>query len=330
LAIVSAIALVVALGLAVLVSLQPWEASSVAPQLSVAPGLGVALGDSVAVSPGPRQLAIAPAQPAPGGKPGIVAKDVAGAPAPPQPRLAVAAARAVAALPRNGPSAVSPGPPPSGSPPAPLPPPAPVAVPVVAAAPPPAPGLVATSPTRVAAGGQSPPPIGAGVGPGEGGAPEAVEVHDGDESAFSFSFSVQPSAYRSPGVENLIVQFRGDGGEGPSFALQLWDDGSGVQRGLWSSGDAMGGERFLAPLEDGVWHEAALAFKASNDGEGFYVLLLDGQPVDARAWVSLIEPESSAAQIEVGLFREGERLVDAPDVAFGPTRLGDSLESVIP
>jgi hypothetical protein len=63
LAIVSAIALVLALGLAALLSLQPWAANSVTPQLSVAPGLGIGLGDSVVVSRS-RQLAVATAQPA--------------------------------------------------------------------------------------------------------------------------------------------------------------------------------------------------------------------------------------------------------------------------
>src|SRR5204863_10066355 len=106
--------------------------------------------------------------------------------------------------------------------------------------------------------------------------------------------------------------------EGPSFGLQLWDDGSGLRRGLWASGEAMGGERFLAPVEEGVWHEAVICFQASGDGDGFYLLLLDGQPIDARAWVSLIEPGSGDAQLEAGLFREGNPVAGATDVLFGP------------
>ena len=126
------------------------------------------------------------------------------------------------------------------------------------------------------------------------------------------------------------MRFKGEASESPSFGLQLWDDGSGNQRGLWASGDAMGGERFLAPVAEGVWHEAVLCFKASSEGDGFYLLLLDGQPIDARAWVSLIDSASGSAQLETGLFREGESVVGAPDVFFGPTELGETLESVIP
>src|SRR4029077_17780535 len=114
-----------------------------------------------------------------------------------------------------------------------------------------------------------------------------------------------------------------------SFGLQLWDDDSG-QRGLWASGDAMGGERFLAPVAEGVWHEAVGYFQASSEGDGFYLLILDGQPIDARAWISLIEPGNSSALIETGLFRDGEPIVGAPDIFFGPTKLGETLESVIP
>jgi hypothetical protein len=157
-----------------------------------------------------------------------------------------------------------------------------------------------------------------------------VQVRDGGEYAFSFSFYIQPAVYMSPGTENLILRFKGAAGDIPSFGLQLWDDGSATQRGLWSSGDAMGGERFLAPVEEGVWHEAVVCFQASSEGDGFYLLILDGQPVDARAWVSLIEPGSNSTLIETGLFRNGEPVVGVPDIVFGPTRLGETLESVIP
>jgi hypothetical protein len=157
-----------------------------------------------------------------------------------------------------------------------------------------------------------------------------VEILPGDEYAFSFSFYVHSAAFRLPGEENLILQFKGAEAASPSFGLQLWDDGSGTQRGLWASGDAMGGERFLAPIVEGVWHEAVLCFKASNEGDGFYLLLLDGQPIDARAWVSLIDSDSASTQLEAGLFREGEPVLGSPDIFFGPTRLGETLESVIP
>jgi len=326
LAVVFAIALLFALGLAALLGLQLWPATSVAPQLSVAPGLGIGLGDSVIVSRG-RQLAVAPAQPATGATPRFIAPGAVVDEGESQPRLGIAVARVVASPPPGAPSQGSPQSPKPEPMPVPQASPVPVAVPV--ATPPPPVGPVAAAPTRGTVGGGSPGPVGAGTGSPEG-AVEAVEVHAGDEYAFAFSFYVQSIAYRAPGEENLIMQFRGDGSESPSFGLQLWDDGSGAQRGLWASGDAMGDERFLSPLTEGEWHEAVLCFKASSEGDGFYVLLLDGQPIDARAWVSLIDPSSSEAQIEIGLFREGEPVVGTEDVLFGPIKLGDTLESVVP
>ncbi len=309
---------------------QPWAATTVAPQLSVAPDLGVAVGDSVAVatSGGP---ALAPARQAVGGGGSTLAADRApvkegnGAPGS-QPGIAVAR---VVAVPARGPQGASPTPPPSEPAPLPQPSPAPVAVPVATPAPLPVP---TTAPTRDPSGlGGSPSgPITAGGGPIGGGSAEGIEILPGDEYAFSFSFYIQPSVYRLPGEENLILQFKGEVSESPSLGLQLWDDGSGAQRGVWASGDAMGGERFLAPVAEGVWHQVVLCFKASSEADGFYLLLLDGQPIDARAWVGLIDSDSGSAQLEAGLFREGEPVSGSPDIFFGPTQLGETLESVIP
>jgi hypothetical protein len=204
-------------------------------------------------------------------------------------------------------------------------------VPVADPAPAPSPQAAATPPARVPTGpGSNPGPITSGPGPIGGGAGTVFEVHEGDERAFSFSFYILPTVYTAPGEDNLIVQFRGEEGESPSFGLQLWDDGSGTQRGLWSSGDAMGGERFLAPVTERVWHEAVVYFQASSQGDGFYLLTLDDQPIDVRAWVSLIDSGSSDTQIEVGLFRGGEPVFGAPDIFFGPTQLGESSEPVLP
>ncbi len=170
-----------------------------------------------------------------------------------------------------------------------------------------------------------PPPATSGGGPVVGDPDDPIEIHEGDEHEFAFSFYIEPAVYRAPGDENLIMRFAGDPGESPSFALQLWDDGSGSQRGLWASGDAMGGERFLAPVAEGTWHEAVIDFRASSEGDGFYLLTLDDQPIDARAWVSLIDSASGAANLEVGLFRGGERVATPSDVFFGPTRLADAF-----
>lgn len=329
LAIVSLIALLAALGVALLIA-QPWAATTVAPQLSVAPDLGVALGGSVKVASA-GEPALAPARQAVGGREptsaagGARAEEREGGSGS-QPHVAVAR---VVATPAPVPQGTPPTPPPSEPLPVPQPSPEPVAVPV--AAPAPSPASVA-APTRDPSGpGGSPSgPSTAGGGSVGGDGAEGIEILSGDEYAFSFSFYIQPNVYRLPGEENLILQFKGAEGEGPSFGLQLWDDGSGTQRGLWASGDAMGGERFLAPVAESVWHRAVLCFKASSEGDGFYLLLLDGQPIDARAWVSLIDADSASAQLEAGLFREGEEVLGSPEIFFGPTRLGETLESVIP
>jgi hypothetical protein len=332
LAIVSLIALLGALGLATLLSLQPWAANAVAPQLSVAPGLGIGLGDAVAVAVAPgRQLAVAPARLAIDGVPKLATDEVAAGEGESGLQLGIDPARAVAAPQPVRPPAGSPEPTAPEPLPAPQSPPAPVAVPVAAPAPAPAPSPspepVVSAPARNASGFVSHPPgQGTSGGPVVGEPDEVVEVHEGDEHAFAFSFYIQPTVYRPVGADNLVMQFTGEAGGRPSFGLQLWDDGSGNQRGgLWASGDAMGGERFLAPVAEGAWHEAIVYFQASSEDDGFYLLTLDGQAIDARAWISLIDSESGSARIEVGLFRDGERVVAPPDISFGPTRLGDTL-----
>lgn len=322
LAIVSLIVLLVALGFAALLSLQPWATSSVGPQVSVAPDLGIALDDAVRVPLG-RQLAVAPAHPATGSAPKLVANEAVASEGGPGKRLGIGDARAVASPQPASPPAASPGPASPGPLPAQSPPP-PAAVPV--AVPTPTPSSQPAAPPVRTPTGKAPSGPGTAGGPIVGSPDEGVEVQDGDEHAFAFSFYLQPTVYSAPGTENLLMRFIGEGSESPSFGLQLWDGGGG-QQGLWASGDAMGGERFLAPLAEGVWHEAVVYFKASSAGDGFYLLMLDGQPIDARAWISLIEPESSYALIEVGLFREGERVVDPADIFFGPTRLDDTLEA---
>jgi hypothetical protein len=178
-------------------------------------------------------------------------------------------------------------------------------------------------------GGHSGGPSAAGVGAVEWRAGVPLVVNEGDEHAFSFFFRIEPTVYRAPGEDNLILRFVGDD-EQPSFGLQLWDDDSGEGRGLWSSGEAMGGERFLAPLAEGAWHQVVLHFLASSADDGFYLLVLDGVPIDARGWVSLIGAEGASAQLEAGLFRAGERVIGASDIVFGPAKLAARLESVIP
>ena len=143
---------------------------------------------------------------------------------------------------------------------------------------------------------------------GEGGSDDAVQIHEGDEYTFAFSFYIQSMSYGEPGADNVILQFMSDASDTRTLGLQLWQDGiadplnSG--RGLWASGDAMGGDRFLAPLAERTWHDVAIRFRASSQGDGFYILSLDGQLLDARGEISLIAPGSTSAQIEVGLLRD--------------------------
>jgi len=162
----------------------------------------------------------------------------------------------------------------------------------------------------------------------------AVQVHEGDEYAFGFSVYIETMVYGVPGADNLIMRLKSDASEAPAFGLQLWDlpgyPWEASQRGLWSSGEAVGGDRFLAAVPERVWHDVAIRFKASSQGEGFYEVYLDGQLVDAREAVSLIAPGSSYAQIEVGLFRDGDRVQGDSELHLDAAKLGDTLESVLP
>lgn len=321
------IALLVALAIAALVSLHPGEEDSTIPQVSVAPRLGIGLGEAVVVTPG-RQLAIAPAHLAGIEGPRLAASVATGAIGGSEVRTGVASAQVVAISAATRPPNESPPPPPAEVPAPPQPVATPVATPVSSPAPSPAPAAV---PTRPQPGSQPPQPNpSGGPGPIGGVVSGPVQIYEGDEYAYSFSFQIQPDVYRAPGEDNLILRFADEADESHSLGLQLWDDGSGTQRGLWASGDAMEGERFLAPLAEGAWHEVVLYFQASSEDDGLYLLLLDGEPIDTRAWVSLIDSAGGYGLLEAGLLREGERIDDASEIVFGPARLGETLESVIP
>lgn len=329
-AIVSLVALFCALAIGALATWQPWATSSVAPRLSVAPDLGVALDDAVAVVPG-RQLAVSAARTAGPGEPNFVAGGVARGEGSTGSALGIAPGRPVARPVGGVPAAGVPAPPSSEPLPAPQPAPVPVATPVSAPAPSSSPEPAVVPPVRSGPGSRPGKPGSAGgPGPVGGVVSGPVEVYEGDEYAYSFSFYIEPSAYRAPGEGNSILRFWDEASGSESFGLQLWDDGGGAQRGLWASGDAMGGERFLAPVAEGVWHQLVVTFEASSEGDGLYLLLLDGEPIDARAWVSLIEPTSGFGLLEAALFRDGERVEGAPEIFFGPARLGETVESVIP
>ncbi len=178
-----------------------------------------------------------------------------------------------------------------------------------------------------------PPRVGSVV-PGSGAGP--FEIREGGEYRLAFSFSIEALQWSQPGIDNLILRILGDGDEPSSLGLQLWEypgedwyEGS-VARGLWASGEAMGGARFLAPVAEGTLHQVALDFKASSQGSGFYVLFLDGEPIDARAGVSLIAPGNGEARIEVGLFRDGKAVEGSSEVRTAAVSLTETTESVLP
>src|SRR5262249_59322165 len=89
---------------------------------------------------------------------------------------------------------------------------------------------------------------------GNGGTEGAIQIHDGDQYVFGFSFDIQSMAYGEPGADNVMVEFLSDASDTRTFGLQLWQnaiaDPLGVGRGLWASGEAMGGDRFLAPVSE--------------------------------------------------------------------------------
>jgi hypothetical protein len=352
LAVGSLTVLLVLLAGGALLTLRPWEADSVKPHLGIAPQAG--LDDSVAV--------------AHSGGPSVAAAEVAGgsAVASDVPVAAVGSDLGIG-ISSNRAVLVAPAVPVDRAPGAPAPAPTtvavPVPVPVPVSAPPPsrpepvlaanfenglegvskAPSdfapMVARGPARDGSsfsvirleGNESRSQlILGGEGEGDSG---AFQIHEGDEYALAFSFYIQTMAYGFPGAPNLIMQFQSDASEVPAFGLQLLDypgsEGEVGGRGLWSGGEAMGGDRFLAPAAEGVWHDVVIHFRASSQGAGFYEVFLDGQPIDARSGVSLIAP-GSYAQIELGLFRNGDLVQGTSEIRLDAVKLGDTLESVMP
>ncbi len=222
LAVVSTVALLVALGVGALAILQPWGTDTVAPRLSVAPGLGVGLGDSVVVSRA-RGLAVAPARPTVAATPRLVAAGVAVEEGEPQPRLGIAAARVVVASPRPGdPSQGSP--PPSQPEPTPAPQPAPVPVAAPPATSPPPVEPIAAPPTRGADGG-TPGPVVSGGGAEGGGTGEILLVCEGDSYTLPLSpvEGTERSEVSSPVLTHDLTVYFGRSSEGAGLYLVLFD-----------------------------------------------------------------------------------------------------------
>ncbi|HEY7255657.1 MAG TPA: hypothetical protein VH476_03140 [Solirubrobacterales bacterium] len=342
---VSLLALVAALAAAALLIARPWEDNSMAPQLSVSPGLGIGVADSVPVAPG-RPVALAAAVPAPNGVAVLAAKPVpaaggSGSAAP----IAIAPARALASPAPSAPQPPAPAPI-SG------PEPEPAVTPVSAPAPQPSTELVAdqgetsTAPGTAPETGGRPPVVTRGmVGDGrtarvirvngeqpgselilgDAGTGAPTQIAEGGEYALSFSFDIGAMAYGEPGADNVMVEFLGDAGATRTLGLQLWQnaiaDPLGVGRGLWASGEAAGGDRFLAPLTERAWHDLEIDFRVSAQGAGFYAVLLDGEMVDVRGGVSLIPGGSASAQIGIGLLRDPTRVQGSSELRLGPATL---------
>ena len=176
---------------------------------------------------------------------------------------------------------------------------------------------------------------------GNGGASTtgALEFHEGDEYWYGFSVDIQQMVYGKPGAHNIIMQFKSEGEGSPNFALDLWNyEGDGGMyantptkgKGLWSEGDAMGGNRFLAPISEQAWHDIQIHFKASSVGAGFYEVFLDGALIDARSGVSMIVPGHAAAYIKDGLYRNGTTAPGTSEIFLDSAKLGTSLAAVQP
>jgi hypothetical protein len=350
--VVALLALLAALSAAALLIARPWENERMAPGLTLAPGLAIGLADSTPVAPGPE--AVAEAVPAPTGVAVLTAKPASergggnsGA------SIAVAPARALGSPASSAPEAPVPAPPPVAEPA-----PEPVSTPIAAPAPQPATELVvdngetATPPPSTAPETGGRPPrvtrgmVGGGrtsrvvrlsgeqagselvLGDDATGAP--TEILEGDEYALSFSFNIGSMAYGEPEADNLMVEFTDETGQIRSFGLQLWQDAigdpQGLGRGLWASGEAAGGDRFLSSLSEGAWHELEIDFKASAEGAGFYAIYLDDEMIDVRGGVSLIPSGSAAAQVGIGLLRDPSRVQGASELRLGPA----SLEPLAP
>jgi hypothetical protein len=205
--------------------------------------------------------------------------------------------------------------------------PVPVTVPVPVSTPP----ASEAEPTVVAeAGGGGRPTSSGRVPPRTAGTPgypdggASFALRDGGEYSLSLWFEVEGLAWGLPGSENLLLRVIGEGATQPSLGLQLWEGPEEpwyeeAERGLWGSGQAMGGERFLAALGEGEWHQLALVLKASSEGEGGYALFLDGAPIDVRNGVSLVEAEGG--ELDLGLFREGSRVIGSSEVRIAEPTL---------
>jgi len=161
----------------------------------------------------------------------------------------------------------------------------------------------------------------------------ATRFTEGQERYYAFSFLVKSMQYGGPGAHNLITQFKSDGEGSPNFGLQLWDyagdRGVGGGKGLWSAGEAMGGDRYLAPIAHNQWNDVVIHFKASRTGQGFYELFLNGRLIDSRQNVSMIRPDRQYGYLKTGIYRNGGAIPGTSEIRLDRARLGTTLEQVV-
>jgi Polysaccharide lyase len=169
-------------------------------------------------------------------------------------------------------------------------------------------------------------------GNGTGSTRGTAEFREGAEYWYGFSIYIKQMVYGKPGAHNLFMQFKSDGTGSPEFGLQLWNVNG--KKGLWTGGPAQevnhSGERFLAPMAENAWHDIQIHFKASETGNGFYEVFLDGTLVDARTGVTMIVPGHGMAYIKDGLYRNGATAPGTSEVFLDAAKLGTSRAAVLP
>lgn len=163
-------------------------------------------------------------------------------------------------------------------------------------------------------------------GSGDNSTDGTIEFGEGDERWLGFSFKILRMNFASPRYWNLIMQLKGEGEGSPNFALQV--SGEGDERGIWTSGAAMGHSRFLAPLGLRQWHRIELHFRASNNGVGFYQLYLDGRLIDQRRNVDTIPWYRDRAYLKLGIYRDGDHLDTSSTTLVDDVRLGRTRAAV--
>ncbi|MBK5218736.1 MAG: heparin lyase I family protein [Thermoleophilia bacterium] len=163
-------------------------------------------------------------------------------------------------------------------------------------------------------------------GNGGGSTSGTVKFAEGDEYYYGFSFYIDSMVYGKPGAHNLIMQFKGNDSGSPGFGLMLWDYQG--HRGLWSHGQGMGGDRFLAPIAEHEWHDVVIHFEVSRVGAGSYELYLDGALIDARSQTSMLVSGATYGYIKDGLYRNGGKIPGTSEIRLDAARLGTSFSSV--